>query len=55
VTGRRNDTEAEVDELFGKLADVGQVLMPLGAYPFTARYTRQNDRFGLSWQLMLAA
>jgi len=28
--------------------------MALGAYPFAARYAWVQDRFGLSWQLMLA-
>lgn len=45
------DSEAEVDTLFGKLSEGGQVLMPLDAYPFAKRYGWCNDRFGVSWQI----
>ena len=45
------DSEAEVDLLFGKLSEGGQVLMPLDAYPFAKRYGWCNDRFGVSWQI----
>jgi predicted 3-demethylubiquinone-9 3-methyltransferase (glyoxalase superfamily) len=47
------DSEAEIDALFAALAAGGQVLMPLGAYPFGRRYGWLNDRFGVSWQLRL--
>jgi len=47
------EQEAELDEAFAKLAEGGQVLMPLGAYPFSRRYGWLNDRFGVSWQLSL--
>jgi predicted 3-demethylubiquinone-9 3-methyltransferase (glyoxalase superfamily) len=29
--------------------------MPLGSYPFSARYAWLSDRFGVSWQLALAS
>lgn len=35
------------------LADGGMELMPLQAYPFSPHYTWVQDRFGVSWQLML--
>ncbi len=47
-------TEAEVDRLWGALLPGAEVLMELGAYPFSARYGWLNDRFGLSWQVMYA-
>jgi predicted 3-demethylubiquinone-9 3-methyltransferase (glyoxalase superfamily) len=50
----RCGSEAEVDELFGKLAEGGQVLMPLGGYPFSPRFGWVADRFGVSWQVSLA-
>lgn len=46
--------EAEVDELFAALSEGGKVLMPLGEYPFSARYAWLADRFGVSWQLNFA-
>ncbi|SFJ49821.1 VOC family protein [Thermoflavimicrobium dichotomicum] len=48
------DTEEEIDELFGKLSQDGEVLMPLGAYPFSEKYGWVTDRYGVSWQLNLA-
>lgn len=48
-------SEAEIDTLFEKLAEGGMVLMPLGEYPFSKRYAWVKDRFGVSWQLSLAA
>lgn len=44
---------AEVDRLFGALSPGGEILMPLQAYPFSERYAWIQDRFGISWQLML--
>jgi predicted 3-demethylubiquinone-9 3-methyltransferase (glyoxalase superfamily) len=47
------ETEAEVDRLFAALSEGGQVLMPLDNYPFSPRFGWTNDRFGVSWQVML--
>lgn len=47
------ESAEEVDALFSKLADGGTVLMPVDAYPFSARYGWCVDRFGLSWQVAL--
>lgn len=47
------DDAAEVDRLAGALAEQGQVLMPVGAYPFSPRYGWVSDRFGVSWQVGL--
>ncbi|HEX7118182.1 MAG TPA: VOC family protein [Longimicrobiales bacterium] len=46
-------TEAEIDRLFAGLSEGGEVLMPLDAYPFAAKYGWVNDRYGVSWQLAL--
>ncbi len=43
----------EVDRLFERLSDGGQILMPLGEYPFAERFAWVADRFGVSWQLAL--
>jgi predicted 3-demethylubiquinone-9 3-methyltransferase (glyoxalase superfamily) len=47
-------TETEVDELWEQLSDGGEVLMPLDAYPFSDRYGWIQDKYGVSWQLILA-
>lgn len=47
------DTEAEIDRVFGELAEDGGVLMPLAAYPFSKRFGWVADKFGVSWQLNL--
>nr|WP_256447713.1 VOC family protein [Paracoccus marinaquae] len=46
---------ADVDRLAAILDEGGQVFMPLDEYPFSPRYTWVADRFGVSWQIMLAA
>ncbi len=43
----------EVDRLHAALSDGGTELMPLGEYPFSKRYVWLQDKYGLSWQLML--
>ena len=48
------ETEAEIDRLFERLSDGGQVMMPLAAYPFSPKFAWVGDRFGVSWQLTLA-
>lgn len=46
-------TKEEVDRLYEALSQGGSDLMPLGEYPFSKWYAWINDRYGLSWQLML--
>jgi predicted 3-demethylubiquinone-9 3-methyltransferase (glyoxalase superfamily) len=46
-------TADEVNGLWAKLADGGEVLMPLDTYPFSERYGWLNDKFGVSWQIIL--
>lgn len=43
----------ELEEVFGKLSEGGQVFMPLGNYGFSTRFGWCSDRFGVSWQLNL--
>jgi predicted 3-demethylubiquinone-9 3-methyltransferase (glyoxalase superfamily) len=47
-------TGDEVDALWQRLGEGGQVLMPLDSYPFSQRYGWLQDRYGLSWQVMHA-
>jgi len=42
-----------LDRLWEKLSEGGKVLMPLQEYPFSKRYGWIQDRFGVSWQLIL--
>lgn len=47
------ETEAYIEELWAKLSQGGKALMPLGSYPFSDKYGWVEDRYGISWQLML--
>jgi predicted 3-demethylubiquinone-9 3-methyltransferase (glyoxalase superfamily) len=44
---------ADLDRLWDGLAEGGEVLMPLDAYPWSPRYGWLTDRWGLAWQLYL--
>jgi predicted 3-demethylubiquinone-9 3-methyltransferase (glyoxalase superfamily) len=44
----------KLDEVWNRLSQGGQALMPLDAYPFSERYGWIQDKYGLSWQLILA-
>ena len=48
------DTKDDVDAIWDKLSRGGQVLMELGAYPFSERYGWLQDKYGLSWQIIYA-
>jgi predicted 3-demethylubiquinone-9 3-methyltransferase (glyoxalase superfamily) len=47
------ETKAEVDSMWSTLSEGGTALMELGDYPFSHRYGWIQDRYGVSWQLML--
>ncbi|MFZ1284913.1 MAG: VOC family protein [Propionicimonas sp.] len=42
-----------LDELWAALSEGGQALMPLQEYDFSPHYGWVQDRYGVSWQLML--
>lgn len=48
-------TKEEVDTIWEKLSLGGQVLMELGAYPFSEKYGWLQDRYGLSWQILYSS
>ncbi len=50
---RRNDASKQIDDAWNKLAEGGKVLMPIQEYPFSKRYGWIQDKYGLSWQLIL--
>ena len=47
------NNESELDNLYEKLNEGGQALMPLNNYGFSKKFGWVNDRFGVSWQLNL--
>lgn len=50
------DTPDEVDALWQKLSEGStNTLMPLDTYPFSERYGWLQDKFGVSWQISVAA
>jgi len=49
------DSLAELERTFGILSEGGKVLMPVANYGFSQRFGWLVDRFGVSWQLNLAA
>lgn len=48
------DLEQEINDLWKKLSDKGQVRMELQEYPWSKKYGWTADKYGLDWQLMLA-
>ncbi len=48
------ESDAEIEDVFGRLSAGGQVLMPLDNYWFSTKFGWVKDRFGPSWQLNLA-
>jgi predicted 3-demethylubiquinone-9 3-methyltransferase (glyoxalase superfamily) len=50
---REKDAREKLDEVWAKLSEGGTALMPIGEYPFSKRYGWIQDKYGLSWQLML--
>ena len=47
------NSEEELNNLYEKLNEGGQALMPLNNYGFSKKFGWVNDRFGVSWQLNL--
>jgi predicted 3-demethylubiquinone-9 3-methyltransferase (glyoxalase superfamily) len=47
------DAQTRIDKVWAKLSAGGNVLMPLDTYPFSERYGWIQDKYGLSWQLIL--
>lgn len=49
----RCQTEACLDTLWNHFIDGGEVMMPLDTYSFSKKYGWLNDKYGLSWQMIL--
>jgi predicted 3-demethylubiquinone-9 3-methyltransferase (glyoxalase superfamily) len=52
-SGDHKEAREKLDQVWKKLAEGGTVLMPVDKYPFSERYGWVQDRYGLSWQLIL--
>jgi predicted 3-demethylubiquinone-9 3-methyltransferase (glyoxalase superfamily) len=50
---REKDAREKINEVWNKLSEEGTVLMPLDKYPFSERYGWIQDKYGLSWQLII--
>jgi len=50
---RDKDARNNLDTLWERLSQGGTALMPLDKYPFSERYGWVQDKYGLSWQLIL--
>ncbi|HEY8269943.1 MAG TPA: VOC family protein [Pseudobdellovibrionaceae bacterium] len=48
------ETESEIDALWGKLFAGGSAIWELKKYPWAEKYGWCVDKYGVSWQLMLA-
>ncbi len=47
------EDESEIERLFTKLSENGEVTMPLNNYGFSQKFAWVIDQFGVSWQLNL--
>jgi predicted 3-demethylubiquinone-9 3-methyltransferase (glyoxalase superfamily) len=47
------EARKNIDRVWESLSEGGTVLMPIDKYPFSERYGWIQDKYGLSWQLML--
>lgn len=47
------DAEKRIDEVWNTLVQGGKALMPIDTYDFSKRYGWVEDKYGLSWQLIL--
>lgn len=50
---READAGEQIDKVWNKLSEGGTALMPLDKYPFSERYGWIQDKYGVSWQLIL--
>ncbi|HEY5573886.1 MAG TPA: VOC family protein [Anaerolineales bacterium] len=51
---RDQHARGNIEALWEKLSQGGATLMPLEKYPFSERYGWIQDKYGLSWQLILS-
>lgn len=51
--GSQESARAKIDEVWNMLINGGSALMPIDEYPFSKRYGWVQDKYGVSWQLIL--
>jgi len=49
-----NNARINLDAMWEKLSQGGKTLMPLDKYPFSERFGWIQDKYGISWQLILS-
>ena len=49
----QDEARRQLDAVWEKLSAGGKALMPIDTYPFSERYGWIEDKYGLSWQLIL--
>jgi len=49
----KRPSKQDVDAVWSQLIEGGTILMPLDSYPFNERFGWVQDRYGLSWQVMV--
>lgn len=47
------EARKKIDEVWGRLSEGGIALMPIDKYPFSERFGWIQDKYGVSWQLIL--
>lgn len=47
------ETNEEIETIWNKLIEGGNIMMPLDEYPWSKKYGFVADKFGVCWQLML--
>lgn len=47
------NTRQRMDEMWARLSEGGKILMALDKYPFSEHYGWVQDKYGVSWQLIL--
>lgn len=50
---KEKDASEKLEEVWDKLSEGGFALMPLAQYPFSEKFGWVQDKYGVSWQLML--
>lgn len=52
--GEDDNARENLKEMYDKLIEGGRALMPLDTYPFSEYYGWVEDKYGVSWQLILS-